>query len=104
MTQEEIFNALNPAWWVTSPSNNWQTEFVGTQINFTNPGGLACTYVSQAPIQTNGLNAGISAPEGDLSTFIADLMYQASIYLANVGKAVSIDGNTPLTSFYNGTT
>lgn len=103
MTQEEIYNALDPSWWVESTPNYWRTEFVGTQINFTNPAGLACTYVSQAPVQTGGLNSGSDANSGDLSTFIDDLRYSASIYLANTAKAVNITGYTPLTSFFNAT-
>lgn len=82
MTQGEIYTALNPDWWV-SQTSPWNTEFMSTIINYTDNNGNAGEYVSSAPYQTNGLNAGVGAYTNDLTDFVNNLRLAASYYLAS---------------------
>jgi len=47
MTKEQIFQALNPSWWIVQP-NLWQTDYLSTQILFNTLGGEQ-VYTSSAP-------------------------------------------------------
>jgi hypothetical protein len=64
MDKQAIYNALNPDWWTISLPNEWRTEYMNATILFNTEGITGCTYVSSAPYQTLGLNAGTSPFEG----------------------------------------
>lgn len=101
MTKEEIYNALNPAWWISQQSA-WGTEFMSTEINFENEGGIACSYVSSAPFQTNGLNAGTGAYTNDLTDFVNGLRTEASQRLFDM-HCSAIISNDNLKAVFNAT-
>lgn len=98
MDKQAIYNALNPDWWVIQTSN-FGTQFISTEINFTNESGNTFSYVSSAPYQTNGLNAGSGPFSGDLSGLIDQLRVEASQRLYDQ-HCTSIIGNTNLSSVY----
>jgi hypothetical protein len=98
MDKTQILAELKPSWWAEM-TDAWYNNQVGTQINFTNPSGVALTYLSNAPYQSNGLFA---EPSGiDITVLVDDLMTQAAQSLENMHCA-SITGHTPLTSVYGG--
>ena len=101
MNQEDIYNALDPSWW-TLQTSLWNTEYYSCVITFDTAALTGCTYVSSAPYQTNGLNAGTGPYVGYESDLINELRTQASYMLAN--RAVtSITGHTNLSSVYGAT-
>lgn len=99
MTKEAIYNALNPDWWVLSPANSWNTEFISTVINFDTSGTTGCSYTSSAPYQTNGLNAGTSQFINYLSEQIDSLRLEAAQRLYDM-HATQITGHTSLEYVY----
>ncbi len=96
MTQQEIYDALNPDWWTYS-LNYWNTGYIGTQINFTNNAGLETYYLSTAPIQNYGINEGNTGI--DIPLLINNLRLTASQAMANLRCAevlgyTKLNGNT----------
>lgn len=102
LTKGQILTALDPAWWTASTANNWQTVFYSAVITFTSGGTTNCTYLSSAPFQTNGLNAGTDAAEGQVASFIQNLRLEAAQRLSDL-HASAITGHEETASVYNAT-
>jgi hypothetical protein len=94
MNRTDIYNALDSSWWHYY-LNYWNTGYYATQINFTNNGGLACIYLSTAPIQNYGINEGNTGVDTNL--LIDNLKSIAAQYLESLHCA-SIQGYTKLTA------
>lgn len=97
MTKEQIYQALNPNWWILQTSG-FNTEFYSTEIVFNTQDLEDCTYTSSAPFQTNGLNAGESGIVAQ--TLIDDLRTEAAQRLFDM-HATQITGFQPLGMVYN---
>lgn len=90
MDKGAIYAALDPSWWVASTPNNWQTVFYSAVVKFTSGATTDCTYLSSAPFQTGGLNAGTDAAVDQIDTFINDLRLEAAQRLSDMNcKAIT---------------
>jgi hypothetical protein len=99
LDKNEIYAALDPAWWLASTPNNWQTVFYSAVIKFTSGATTDCTYLSSAPFQTYGLNAGVSPAAGDVGTFINELRLEAAQRLFDL-HCSAITGHEELANVY----
>jgi hypothetical protein len=102
MTKEQIFDALSPSWWIASTPNSWSTVFYSTIIEFTAGATTWATYLSSAPFQTFGLNAGISPASGDVTDFINALRTEAAQRLFDM-HCSAVTGHTEMSSVFNAT-
>lgn len=101
MTKEEIYNALNPSWWISQLSP-WGTLFMSAVIVFNTNGITGCTFTSSAPYQTNGLNAGTGPSTDDLTDFVNNLRTEVAQRLFDE-HCIAITGNQSLGEVFNAT-
>ena len=99
MTKEEIYNALDPSWWI-SQTSPWETEFMSTTIIFNTSGITGCELVSSAPYQTNGLNAGVGPSTNDLTDFVNNLRTEAAQRLFDE-RCIAVTGHKDLDYVYS---
>jgi hypothetical protein len=100
MTKQEIYDALNPDWWLASTANNWQTVYYSVVVDFTAGHTTGCTYLSSAPFQTGGLNAGTGPATSQISAFINDLRLEAAQRLFDL-HCSAITGHEELNNVYS---
>lgn len=101
MNKQDIYNALDPSWWIIQGSP-WSTNYVSTVIIFDTEAIANCEYTSSAPYQTNGLNAGTGPSTNDLTDFINQLRTEAAQRLFDE-HCIAVTGHKDLGYVYGAT-
>lgn len=99
MDEQQIYEALDPSWWLKSPSL-WSTDFYSTVVVFNTPALSNCTYTSSAPSQTNGLNAGQS---GISPSALVDSLRRMAARRLFDSQATAVVGHSNLVIPFNAT-